>query len=237
MELLVSIGIQGVNLGRGLVCLAANAKQQTPSMTLQQVVMTFDDGFHDILTAAWPVLNKHHFFATLYLLTGYIGRERRTFNTRACLTWAEVGELQRAGFEIGSHTVTHPRLENLGWAEIERELLNSKTELEQRLGLPVETFAYPYAFPLIEQGASDQSFTTARFIELLQKCGYTNNVTTQVGRVQPEDNWHALKRLPANNDDDAALFCAKVAGDYDWINWPQKAVKYFKAALKPWLPT
>jgi peptidoglycan/xylan/chitin deacetylase (PgdA/CDA1 family) len=60
------------------------------------------------------------------------------------MTWEEARELERRGFEIGAHTVTHGDLGVLAGEDARREIHGSKTELETRLGRPVRHFAYPY---------------------------------------------------------------------------------------------
>jgi peptidoglycan/xylan/chitin deacetylase (PgdA/CDA1 family) len=221
MQGLAETGWQGVTLREGLDVLAG--KRQIAG---RPVAITFDDGFHDFYTAAFPVLKQHGFAATMYLPTAFIGDDRRSFKSRACLNWSEIRELHRTGIEFGSHTVNHPILYDLSWPEIERELVLSKGPIEQKLGEPVSSFAYPYAFP-----QEDGPFTKT-FMELLRGSGYRNGVTTVVGRAKPDDNPLTLKRLPANDCDDLALFAAKLAGAYDWLAGPQGWSKAARRRLR-----
>lgn len=184
------------------------------------VAITFDDGFHDFYTAAWPVLQQHGFSATMYLPTAFIGGTRRVFRPRgsasishskSCLTWNEVRELHSVGIEFGSHTVNHPKLVELVWDRIEYELRTSISELQSRLGCAVTSFAYPYAFPQEDQAYVEQ------FAGLLAEAGYTNAVTTRIGCARALDSSFTLARLPANDLDDPLLFRAKLSGAYDWL--------------------
>jgi peptidoglycan/xylan/chitin deacetylase (PgdA/CDA1 family) len=230
MQWLKNSGCRGVTLSEGLAWL----NSQPSTLNHKPVSITFDDGFRDFYTTAYPILNEHGFSATVFLPTAFIGDTRRTFTPsvlgppssvvrpRNCLTWSEVCELHAAGIEFGSHTVNHPVLYDLGWAAIESELHTSKLEIEARLRAPVTTLGYPYAFP-----QADRDFTH-RFTSLLTECGYRANATTVIGRVSPADNPLLLKRLPANSSDDVALFQAKIGGAYDWLAWPQAAVKGMK---------
>ena len=179
------------------------------------VALTFDDGFRDFQTAAFPVLQRHGFLATMYLPTAFIGDSHKKFKSRDYLTWSEVTELHAAGIEFGSHTVNHPELVDLSWPEIEAELRESKSTIELQLGHPAPSFAYPYAFP-----QADKAFAQ-RFRDVLAKTEYESCVTTRIGRIRPDADLLQLPRLPASNEDDWPLFEAKLGGAYDWVAVPQ----------------
>jgi len=191
------------------------------------VAITFDDGFRDFYTAAFPVLQQHGFAATMYLPTVFIGDERKSFKSRECLIWKEVRELATESIEFGSHTVNHPKLVDLTWPENEEELSASKTKIEQQLGEPVRSFAYPYAFPQTKKEFS------AHFAILLRQAGYESNVTTIIGRTRAGADPYILRRLPANSCDDRPLFTAKLQGAYDWLAGPQTLTKQLVRYLRP----
>jgi peptidoglycan/xylan/chitin deacetylase (PgdA/CDA1 family) len=216
-----------------------NSQLPTPNSQLSPVVLTFDDGFRDFYTAAGPILREFGFTATMYLPTAFIGSKskienrkskmdallpghyaaRRQFNGRDCLAWNEVRELHGAGIEFGSHTVNHPKLTEMSWPQIQSEIANSKSEIENHLGAPCPAFAYPYAFP-----QADREFV-ARFMDLLKSSGYETNVTTQIGRHHPGGDGLQIKRLPANQADDPPFLAAKLDGDYDWLGHYQSLSK------------
>ncbi len=187
------------------------------------VAITFDDGYRDFYTHAFPVLAECSFTATVYLPTAYIGHSPAQFKGMDCLTWEEVRELQRMGIEFGSHTVTHPKLVSCNPAELESELRDSKLTIEDELGIPIPSFSYPYAFP---ETSSDFKF---RLRALLEECGYRNGVSTILGTMQNLDDRYFLKRLPVSSGDDVALFRAKLEGGYDWLHSVQLLAKLAKS--------
>jgi peptidoglycan/xylan/chitin deacetylase (PgdA/CDA1 family) len=259
IQWLADWGYHGVTLTEGLAWLRSEEAEkpttdftdgtdkQSHSQPAKLVALTFDDGFRDFYTEAFPVLRRHGFSATMYLPTAFIGADdadRRIFaparsslaasrstNTpfslvrRSCLTWSEVRELATAGIEFGSHTVHHPKLIELSPAEVEAELRDSKATVEHQLGTLCPAFAYPYAFP-----QHDARFTS-RFCALLPDTGYTSGVTTQIGLVNRQSQMYRLPRLPMNSADDRPLLQAKLAGAYDWLAGPQHAFKTLKRII------
>jgi peptidoglycan/xylan/chitin deacetylase (PgdA/CDA1 family) len=217
MQWISELGCTGVSVEEGLRQLAEGGNRGN-----RPVAVSFDDGFRDFHGAAWPVLRRHNFTATMYLPTAFISAQRRTFRGKDCLTWNEVRELRREGIHFGSHTVSHPKLHELPWNDIKAEVANSKSCLEQELQESVTGFAYPYAFP-----QEDRSFVK-KFAGLLRETGYRHCATTVVGRVLAGDDPFCLKRLPANTCDDRSLFTAKLDGDYDWLSRVQRLFRHVK---------
>ena len=189
------------------------------------VVITFDDGYKDFYTQAFPILSRYGYTATVFLPTAYIGADTRYFKGRCCLTWSEIRELRSHGISFGSHTVTHPRLRDLTRPDIHRELIDSKLVIEQKLGQEVKSFAYPFAFP-----EADAEFI-GMLCDTLSVAGYQNGVCTSVGRANPNSKPLFIQRLPINSCDDQLLFEAKLLGGYDWIHSVQFASKYIRTTL------
>lgn len=183
------------------------------------VVLTFDDGYQDFLTDAMPALRQCGFTATIFLATDRIQNTSVRMEGVDYLTWREVRELQDQGISFGSHTVTHPDLRSLGPEQIEYELARSKEIIEDKLGIPVNSFAYPFSFP-----EEDTNFT--RFLlDELQNQGFQNAVTTILGRAGRNSNPFFLPRLPVNNWDDQLFLQAKLEGGYDWLHRLQRLKK------------
>jgi peptidoglycan/xylan/chitin deacetylase (PgdA/CDA1 family) len=204
---------------------AVSELQRQSLVSDKQVVITFDDGYHDFYRHAFPVLSQYGFSATVFLPTAYIGENPVSFKGRDCLTWAEVRELNRHGIRFGSHTVTHPQLRDLSPAAVKNEIFGSKKTIEEKLGREVDSFAYPYAFP-----QTDTDFKNM-LRDLLVEAGYQNGVCTIVGKASGKNEPFFMERLPVNSCDDDALFQAKLAGAYDWIAKFQYASKMTKGLL------
>jgi len=114
------------------------------------VVITFDDGYKNVYTEAFPVLNSYGFTATTFLITNYCGKHNNwpgqlpSLERRPLLSWSEIEEMRKHGFEFGAHTRTHPDLTQIPIEQAAREITESKLEIQDRLGVETETFAYPY---------------------------------------------------------------------------------------------
>jgi peptidoglycan/xylan/chitin deacetylase (PgdA/CDA1 family) len=186
------------------------------------VVLTFDDGYRDFYTEAFPVLQQYGFTATVFLPTSFIDTGKKLgLKGKEHLNWAEVVELEREGITFGSHTVTHPQLSFLKRNQIESEVKESKGIIEDKIGKSIESFSYPFAF------LEDREFK--KFLgETLERAGYNNGVSTRIGTVTNGEDRFFLKRIPVNSFDDMPLFKAKLDGLYDWLNIPQYFLKKLK---------
>jgi peptidoglycan/xylan/chitin deacetylase (PgdA/CDA1 family) len=113
-------------------------------------VVTFDDGYETVYRAAFPILQEFGYTATVFLITDYCGKRNSwpghvsPVGEQSLLSWTHIEEMARHHIEFGSHTVTHPDLACVTRHEAEREMRESKQAIQERLGRPVEVFAYPY---------------------------------------------------------------------------------------------
>ena len=114
------------------------------------VGLTFDDAYEDFLRAALPILESHGFSATVFVVAGMLGKEngwehRGGPRPRLRLLGADgVREISERGMEVGSHTITHPRLSGLGRDVLVREIGDSRQILSEIVCTPVDSFCYPY---------------------------------------------------------------------------------------------
>jgi peptidoglycan/xylan/chitin deacetylase (PgdA/CDA1 family) len=115
------------------------------------VVLTFDDAYTDFYTAALPVLRQHDFRAALYVPTAYVGGTTR-FNgssgegSRPVLSWQALRDIAAEGVEVAAHSHTHPQLDRVPAGVVSEEAVRSRSLLEDKLGLAVEGFAYPFGY-------------------------------------------------------------------------------------------
>jgi hypothetical protein len=115
----------------------------------KKVVITFDDAYEDIYINAFPILKGLGFSACIFVVTGYVGQQSRwdygpTKHSKKHMSWQQMAEMAKEGFEFGSHTVNHPDLTRIPKEFVKYELERSKETLEQKLGKKVEHLSYPF---------------------------------------------------------------------------------------------
>lgn len=148
------ISVRPEVFARQLAALAGAGVKVVPLTELRAapgpaVALTFDDGFENIARAA-PVLARHRFPATVFLVTDYCGKQNDWPGQWAgaprlpLMAWSRIRELSAAGIEFGAHTATHPDLTRLDVSQAREEMLSSKRCIEDATGRPVRSFAYPY---------------------------------------------------------------------------------------------
>jgi CelD/BcsL family acetyltransferase involved in cellulose biosynthesis/peptidoglycan/xylan/chitin deacetylase (PgdA/CDA1 family) len=120
---------------------AARGEQPLPP---RAVIITLDDGYLDTFVAALPLLLEFGFTATCYLVAERVGGMSDWTAPARLMGWDDAREWLAAGMAIGSHTLTHANLTLLPPAKLWMEVAGSKARLEDRLGVPVESLAYPF---------------------------------------------------------------------------------------------
>ncbi len=116
----------------------------------KSIVLTFDDGYANVHEHALPVLVRHGFSATVFVVTGHVGLANDCTQTahglghQTMLSWNQVKDLADHDIEIGAHTLSHADLSGLEPEAVEREIIGSVEEINSQLSEPVETFAYPF---------------------------------------------------------------------------------------------
>jgi peptidoglycan/xylan/chitin deacetylase (PgdA/CDA1 family) len=171
------------------VRLAAAAAVGSPGAA-GTVSLTFDDGFRDVFEYGMPALQERGFRGIQFLVADLVGKSNAWQQATGDVAEPLMDEVQirewlAAGHEIGSHTLTHPRLTQLSMAQAREEITASRKKLQDRFGVPVEHFCYPYG---------DWNDPV---LALVAEAGYTTACTTDFGVNTSATPPLALKRITA----------------------------------------
>lgn len=141
MAWLAERGLRGVSMETLMAAMRAGRARGLAGLT-------FDDGYLSVLEDALPVLLRHDFTATMFIISDRIGGTNEwdagTGPVWPLMTAAQVAQVAAAGMEIGSHTATHPRLPGIAADQVTAEISGSRARLRELFDLPVTGFAYPY---------------------------------------------------------------------------------------------
>ncbi len=201
------------------------AGEPMPPRTL---AITFDDSYHDNLNAC-RVLHDHGLPATFFLPTSFIDSQRvfewdRGLPPMPNLTWNDVREMVRLGFEIGSHTVTHANLGIVSREQAWDELIRSKQILEDQTGQPVRWFAYPFG---------GQHHLRPEYVPLIAEAGYEGAVSAFGGFVTPGLDNRVLPREAVPYFRSLAHLELYLAGCLNWL-YALKGRTSNELARNPW---
>ncbi|MCI6483908.1 MAG: polysaccharide deacetylase family protein [Selenomonadaceae bacterium] len=142
------------------------------------VLITFDDGYKDNYTNAYPIMKKYGFKGTIFVVTGFLG----VYDNY--MTWEQAKELADNGFSIESHTYSHKSMTEASDEEISKELTKSRDTIKNKLGIDADFMAYP------------TGTYNLHIAELVQKAGYKGAFTIKYDNVSRESNVYALERVP-----------------------------------------
>jgi len=149
-------------------------REQGKPLPPKPLLITVDDGYASTYNIAYPILAERGLTATLFVHTAYV-------DTPNHLTWAQLRELVSNGFEVGSHTVTHPLLTTV--ENLVDEVVASRWTIEHELGITIDAFSYPY-------GDYDE-----RVMDAVREAGYRVAVTVEPGYAAPSDAPYSLPRF------------------------------------------
>ena len=152
------------------------------------VILTFDDGFADFFTDAFPVLQRYGFTATLYVATAFVNGTSRWLHregeaARSMLTWDQLTKIITTGIECGGHSHCHPQLDTLPIVVARDEIVQCKRLLERHLDQEVSSFAYPYGYH------------TAAIKQLVREAGYSSACAVKYEMSSETTDPFALARL------------------------------------------
>lgn len=146
------------------------------------ILLTFDDGYKDNYTIAYPILKKYKFKATIFVITNFVDDANH-------LSQKQIKEMISSGLiDIGAHTKTHPDLTTVPSKKVYQEIFGSKQILTKYTGKPIIAFAYPigrYNYEVVKAtGAARYKFA----------------VTTKPGYANAKQGWLTLNRVRINGD-------------------------------------
>jgi peptidoglycan/xylan/chitin deacetylase (PgdA/CDA1 family) len=141
----------------------------------KNIVITFDDGYKNVFTNAYPIMKEFDLTGTVFVITDFVGKDRY-------MNWDELRELYNAGWQIQSHSLTHPNLTNISLEEAWNQIYNSKIDIEKNISQIVTFLSYP-------AGKYNEEI-----IELIKKANYNGAVSTERGIENTQENIYHLKR-------------------------------------------
>jgi peptidoglycan/xylan/chitin deacetylase (PgdA/CDA1 family) len=187
--------------------------------------ITFDDGYEDNYTYAFPIMEDYGVKAALFVVSGFINGDFDItenfdeYKGSAPLSWGQINEMISNGVEIGSHSHTHRNLAKIGKEELEEEINSSKEMIEKHTGREVSGFAYPWG---------QANYFNGKTIQSVKDAGYKYACSTMHGGVSDRSEAFVLPRIRIDPWDDIEDFKAKISGRWDFIKYIEILKGYFK---------
>ncbi len=208
MTWLQKMGYRPITLKQFLAC--QHDRHLVPAGS---IVITFDDGYMDTYTRAHPVLGKQNIPATIFLVSGYIGLENKwdeqnQLAGRPLMSWSQIQEMMDQGVHFGAHTCTHSALTAIPLNLAEEEITLSRKQLQSKLNVPIDVFAYPY-------GEYDSSIQ-----ELVQQAGFAAGCSVDAGLNTLMTPVFSLRRTEIQGTDSLPRFLLSLwMGDAEALGW------------------
>jgi len=185
-----------------------NSLVKQKPLSPKTIALTFDDGFQNFYTTAFPILEQCGFKATVFLVTDFCGKSNDWADNPPklppsnLLSWREIKELNCCGIEFGAHTRTHPFLTRISAAEATREIIESKAIIEDSLGTAATSFAYPYG-----------KFN--RLVRQIAEKTYQSACSTNLGKAAWTSDFFALERVDAYYLSNQKIFTSLASKTFD----------------------
>jgi peptidoglycan/xylan/chitin deacetylase (PgdA/CDA1 family) len=167
------------------------------------VLLTFDDAYLDFWGKALPIFMELKVRSVIFVPVALVGSYNqwdydRIRIKKPIMNWEHIKELHSLGFEIGSHSLTHPYLSKIDPQKAWEEIYTSKVILEDKLGTEIKAFCYPY-------GDYSQQVR-----DMVQRAGYSIAFTTRHGSFEESENFFEVRRITIFGNDFLPKFLYKV---------------------------
>lgn len=184
--------------------------------------LTFDDGLESFYLVAFPLLRKYHFSATVFVVTGFVGRQSEwDYYRRPHMNWKQIIELQREGIEFGSHTHSHRDLRKLSSDSLLAELSDSRKVLEDQLATTVRLVSYPFGrfndrvTEAARQAGYQAGFSLARDggpMAIPRHCLYAFDTPGSLARKLAGSKFEILKEKTINTFAEGTILYQRIFG-------------------------
>ncbi len=217
-----------------LSVLVENLVLPGPTNMTNLAAITFDDCYVNFAELALPILQKYNVHATVFMPAGKAGyyndwdEGMPGFRKMEIMSYDMLRQLPGVVIEIGSHGLSHCPLNGLTYGELEKEMVQSRIDIELNTGKPVRFFALPYGiypFKYRHRLHDDHDGLLG---------GYKAACGSSWGRFNTFKDIHLLRRITIADSDSFDDFQDKLNGHYDWLVMKENVGRYYKV-MKSWL--
>lgn len=189
MQYLVENGFRAVTLGE----LLAN-----PDSAEKRVIISFDDGYLDNYTSAFPILKEMGLKATFFVIVNRIG-------SKHFMSWHHLRKMLESNMEIQSHTLSHKSLSSLKREDLLNEVLNSKITLENELGSKVRFISFPHGM------------YNKKVLQACKMASYVGCCNSDFGYFNPGQYSYLINRFMVKQSYDFNTFTNMVNADWRFV--------------------
>lgn len=202
MKTMLKLGFKGVNL-----------RDVLKDKSKKKFVVTFDDGYQNVFTNAYPILKELNLKATCFFVTNKIGKfnewdeNNNYYKKRNIMNEDQILEWNENGFEVGSHSLDHENLTKIDPLKKKDQIAMSKLFLKEKYKIDVKSFSYPF-------GRFDDDC-----VNIARKY-YEYSVTTKRSRYKTKIfETSKIPRIPVNSDTTLFKFLIKTLTIYEDIKF------------------
>lgn len=170
----------------------------------KSAAITFDDGYLDNFTQAWPILKKYNLPFTVFVTTNLESHQGLN-NDFQRVTWDQLKQMSVSGADIGGHSQNHQDLDKLSTVELNQEIVNCQSDLEVNLGKQAKNFSYP-------GGKFNETVVRA-----VQGAGFVSACVAKNGLIKKGDDAYQIKRVWVHRKMSFFAFKVRLTKAIDWL--------------------